>query len=346
MKGKTYREAAEATSVEKIQPISKSAPSKSPRTGLIMEVVIPITSKTKSSSGASTPVSSRATSPPTSSAAEVTEADQSDSNLAKGRQRRVPKRAILISDEEEQEETFDDFQPTDEDNDCRPKYRVKKATYAKRPKASKSSDYEESSAEETQSDGETAADTAAISDDEASGKPKRKSHIKSKAKVAKKNTATTSDDESMDLDDSNLSKGKAKKTAKKRKAENDDKRPAKKQKRREDSDPWKLRSHAVKKDWSQMQAPPLEMFHFARKVVDEYTYLDGKIHSMVTNLTAERHWVLSGTPPIHDFGALKTISAFLNLHLGVDDDSEGQSSQVKKRRREQTGKMFAVLAQL
>ncbi|KAI0940949.1 hypothetical protein AcV7_003183 [Taiwanofungus camphoratus] len=336
MKGKTYREAAEATSVEKIQPISKSAPSKSPRTGLIMEVVIPITSKTKSSSGASTPVSSRATSPPTSSAAEVTEADQSDSNLAKGRQRRVPKRAILISDEEEQEETFDDFQPTDEDNDCRPKYRVKKATYAKRPKASKSSDYEESSAEETQSDGDTAADTAAISDDEASGKPKRKSHIKSKAKFAKKNTATTSDDESMDLDDSNLSKGKAKKTAKKRKAENDDKRPAKKQKRREDSDPWKLRSHAVKKDWSQMQAPPLEMFHFARKVVDEYTYLDGKIHSMVTNLTAERHWVLSGTPPIHDFGALKTISAFLNLHLGVDDDSEGQSSQVKKRRREQT----------
>jgi hypothetical protein len=80
------------------------------------------------------------------------------------------------------------------------------------------------------------------------------------------------------------------------------------------------------------------MFHFARKVVDEYTYLDGKILSMVTKLTAGRHWVLSGTPPIHDFGALKTISAFLNLHLGVDDDAEGQSVQVKKRRREQTGK--------
>lgn len=85
-----------------------------------------------------------------------------------------------------------------------------------------------------------------------------------------------------------------------------------------------------------MKAPPLEMFHFSRKVVDEYTYLDGKILAMVTNLTAERHWVLSGTPPVHDFAALKTISAFLNLHLGVDDDGENQAV-VKKRRREQTG---------
>ncbi|KXN87439.1 Putative SWI/SNF-like matrix-associated actin-dependent [Leucoagaricus sp. SymC.cos] len=92
----------------------------------------------------------------------------------------------------------------------------------------------------------------------------------------------------------------------------------------------------VKRDWTQMQAPPMEIFHFARKVIDEYTYLDGKIHSLITKLSAERKWVLSGTPPIHDFAALKTIAAFLNLHLGVDDDGEGQSQEVKKRRREQT----------
>jgi hypothetical protein len=66
--------------------------------------------------------------------------------------------------------------------------------------------------------------------------------------------------------------------------------------------------------------------------------LDGKVHSLITNLTAERRWVLSGTPPIHDFAAVKTIAAFLNIHLGVDDDGEGQSAEVKKRRREQTGK--------
>ncbi|CAK5267657.1 unnamed protein product [Mycena citricolor] len=113
-------------------------------------------------------------------------------------------------------------------------------------------------------------------------------------------------------------------------------RPAKKQKQRVISDPWKLDTAKTRKDWTQMLAPPLEMFHFARKVVDEYTYLDGKVHTLVTHLTAERHWVLSGTPPVHDFAALKTISAFLGLHLGIDDDGEGQSTEVKKRKREQT----------
>ena len=90
-----------------------------------------------------------------------------------------------------------------------------------------------------------------------------------------------------------------------------------------------------------MLSPPLEMFHFARKVVDEYTYLDGKIHALVTRITADRHWVLSGTPPIHDFAAVKTIAAHLNLHLGIDDDNEGKSVEVKKRRREQTGAPIA-----
>ena len=86
-----------------------------------------------------------------------------------------------------------------------------------------------------------------------------------------------------------------------------------------------------------MKSPPLEMFHFERLVIDEYTYLNGKILSMVSKLTATRRWVLSGTPPIHDFASLKTIAAFLDIHLGVDDDGEGQSEQIKKRRREQTG---------
>jgi hypothetical protein len=45
-------------------------------------------------------------------------------------------------------------------------------------------------------------------------------------------------------------------------------------------------------------------------------------------------------PPIHDFGALKTISAYLDIHLGIDDEAEGRSAQVRKRTREQTGKSF------
>ena len=149
----------------------------------------------------------------------------------------------------------------------------------------------------------------------------------------------------MDVDDE-PAKAKGKKGSKKRKSPDGDedadkkKRPVKKA-RREETDPWKLSSTAVKRDWIQMKAPPLEMFYFARTVVDEYTYLEGKVHSMVTHLTAERRWVLSGTPPLQDFGALKTISAFLGIHLGVDDDGEGEVA--KRRKREQTG-MFELTA--
>ena len=110
----------------------------------------------------------------------------------------------------------------------------------------------------------------------------------------------------------------------------------------EAKDPWKLRG-AAKHDWTQLHCPPLEMFHWARKVVDEYTYLDGKIHTLVTRLSADRHWVLSGTPPIHDFAAVKTIAAHLSLHLGIDDDNEGRSIEVKKRLREQTGASLSDL---
>lgn len=101
-------------------------------------------------------------------------------------------------------------------------------------------------------------------------------------------------------------------------------------------DSWKLRSPRVRTNWRGMHAPPIEMFHFNRLVVDEYTYLEGKIHAAITSINADHRWVLSGTPPIHDFAAVKTIAVFLGVHLGVDDDAEGNTEFVKKRKREQT----------
>ncbi|KAJ3557316.1 hypothetical protein NM688_g1536 [Phlebia brevispora] len=174
-------------------------------------------------------------------------------------------------------------------------------------------------------------------DDDVTRKPK-KATTKGKAKSKSSHSTATSDSEATDAMDVDEPKGKKKATKKRKTSDDSDddakaKRPAKKA-RREDSDPWKLGTPGVRRDWTQMKAPPLEMFYFARTVVDEYTYLEGKVHSMVTHLTAERQWVLSGTPPLSDFGALKTIAAFLNVHLGIDDDGEGDSA--KKRRREQT----------
>ncbi|CAE6530732.1 unnamed protein product [Rhizoctonia solani] len=131
---------------------------------------------------------------------------------------------------------------------------------------------------------------------------------------------------------------------KKRKTEEDEdsdspdkqKKQIKEKKSRVQQDPWGLNSDDVRRDWKQMRSPPLEAFHFKRLVVDEYTYLDGKAHAVVTRLKADNNWVLSGTPPIHDFAAVKTIAVFLGLHLGIDDDSIGTSALVKKRRKEQT----------
>jgi SNF2 family DNA or RNA helicase len=115
-------------------------------------------------------------------------------------------------------------------------------------------------------------------------------------------------------------------------SESEDEKP----KKRTWKDSWKLKTPAVRNNWRKMQAPPLEMFHFNRLVVDEYTYLEGKIHAVITSINADHRWVLSGTPPIHDFAAVKTIAVFLGIHLGVDDDAEGNTEFVKKRKREQT----------
>ncbi|KAF8845040.1 hypothetical protein BDN67DRAFT_893327 [Paxillus ammoniavirescens] len=186
--------------------------------------------------------------------------------------------------------------------------------------------------------------TGSASDEEISeeekprkGKPIGKAKAKKvKAKSKGKANSAKSDDDSMDVDEPLSSPSSEKSGSKKRKVTSTKDAPAKKQKRREDTDPWHLESVAVRKDWTEMRSPPLEIFHFARVVVDEYTYLTGKVHSMVTKLTADRRWVLSGTPPIHDFGAVKTIAAHLSLHLGIDDDGEGRSAMIKKRIREQT----------
>ncbi|KAJ3734990.1 hypothetical protein DFJ43DRAFT_63932 [Lentinula guzmanii] len=197
-----------------------------------------------------------------------------------------------------------------------------------------SDDDDDSFTEDLSNEGDSdEVDSSAVPSEDESPAPKSTSKKRSLKKPVKKHPApppSSTGEDDMDVDDDSQSSAKKGK----RKANGDGNRPAKKQ--RVDTDPWKLAMGKVLRDWTQMQAPPLEMFHFARVVVDEYTYLDGKVHALVNNLTAERHWVLSGTPPVHDFGALKTISAFLDVHLGIDDDGEGQSAEVKKRKRERT----------
>lgn len=270
--------------------------------------------------------------------AETSEAVESESESEKPRLRKRTGRVPMV--------ILDD-DSMDEASDVKPKAKSKakpsrpsKAANKKAKKSAASSDYEDDdfkaseSGSEPDDDAEEEEDDDFIEDESEPVAPKKsKKPAKKPSRPAKKGKPAASSDveDEMDVDVPKKPQGK------KRKSEAADDKPAKKQKLREETDPWKLKTKAVKEEWTKMHAPPLEMFHFERLVIDEYTYLDGKILSMVQKLTATRRWVLSGTPPIHDFTSLKTIAAFLDIHLGVDDDGEGQSAQVKKRRREQTG---------
>jgi hypothetical protein len=336
LKGRSYREAAEKAQAQKPKPkvdrktkSQPSSPARSSPSGLVMEVVITVPSGHRSLN-----LNGRA--PSTSSVADSPPESGSDSDAPRKSQRRAAKRkAVVISDDEDSEvEKPKKKRASTQKTSSSRKKNISKAS------ASESSDYE-ASPEEDDSDAEEIVESSDedISSKKANGK-KSKSVAKPRAsaKASSGKSGSASSNNETEDDEIRVDDPKPKKKATKRKAADDNDRPAKKQKRA-DSDPWKLESKDVRKDWTRMKAPPLEMFHFARKVVDEYTYLDGKIHSLVTRLTAERHWVLSGTPPIHDFFALKTISAFLNIHLGIDDDAEGKSAEIKKRRREQTGKI-------
>jgi len=219
------------------------------------------------------------------------------------------------------------------DSDSEEEKPTKAASGSKKRARSESPDFIVSDSDgEDEDDGDNSVDEE--DSDDPKGKSRAKPKAKPKASAKPKKTARKSESENaMDVDEPVSTSEASSSKSKKRKREEKPKKP---KELREAKDPWKL-CGAAKRDWKKMQSPPLEMFHFARKVVDEYTYLDGKIHALVTRITADRHWVLSGTPPIHDFAAVKTIAAHLNLHLGIDDDNEGKSVEVKKRCREQTG---------
>jgi len=294
------------------------------------------------------PKSTAASEPETTSARSSSPAHGDDSDAGPRKRKAAAKKKVVISDD------------SDDDEPAPPKRLAAKS--AKRPlKRSRKSDDEDfivnsdadGDSDVHMSDAEDSEDDAVIEDSEEDSPPK-KSKGKGKAPAAKfkppkksvskassskpSSSAATSEDDAMSVDD-----GAPTKKSKKRKTNNDEEKP--KKKRREDFDPWKLKTAEVRKDWEQLRAPPLEIFHWARKVIDEYTYLEEAPQlPLIARLTADRHWVLSGTPPIHDFSALKTIAAFMNVHLGVDDDGEGKSDRVKKRIREQTSTFHSFLA--
>lgn len=349
LKGRSYAEAAAKKAQAKATTARKTIPLKSgprPR-GDIVEVVIPRRASS-STAAASSPSTSAVPSVPSSPAAlpsspSVIPSSPSATGESSSDERRprrtTARKSIIISDDEDEE-------MEDVPKKSKSKTLKKKTNGKGKHGSSSDNDFTEMSSSEASEDFDDDNESFAMSDDEeeeettrGKKKPAAKPTAKPKPSAAtKRKSNDTSDDDAMAVDTD------ASVASKKRKAKSEPKRPAKKMKR-STADPWKLESKPVKKDWEQMKAPLFEMFHYSRVVVDEYTYLTGIPHTLITRLTSSRRWVLSGTPPIHDFAALKTIAAFLDVHLGIDDGGETAAIAVQRRRfTEQSGQIFPRIA--
>ncbi len=90
--------------------------------------------------------------------------------------------------------------------------------------------------------------------------------------------------------------------------------------------------------WESFDAPILHLFRFNRIVVDEFTYLEGQTCASILCLKADKRWVLSGTPPLREFADVKKIAAFLDINLGMDDDTPiiTSADNIKSVRAERT----------
>ncbi|GAA6010842.1 hypothetical protein JCM11491_004561 [Sporobolomyces phaffii] len=168
------------------------------------------------------------------------------------------------------------------------------------------------------------------------------------SRKASNKKAESKQDEDDDDDEEDEKEGKGKKPAKgKKKFSEMDEKDLKKLVAERDNkdnkdvkalgqDAWNLKSSAVEDDYTEMKAPPLAMFSFARIVVDEFTYTTGAVLVGIHHIRARARWILSGTPPLSDFSEIKSIANLLHCHLGIHDPIEGRDKTVDMRNAEQT----------
>lgn len=125
---------------------------------------------------------------------------------------------------------------------------------------------------------------------------------------------------------------KGRKAAKSKKEPKEPKKP--KAKAGKDDVKSDLKDKSVKENFKNLKGLPFQFFHFKRIIADEFTYLKGRTLVSILGLEASARWILSGTPPVEDFGAIKGIAAHLGIHLGIDDDRQGLS--VAKNNKDKT----------
>lgn len=110
---------------------------------------------------------------------------------------------------------------------------------------------------------------------------------------------------------------------------------AKATKKKDDYTVFKLSESPEEQDWRTMKTPFLHMFEFNRIIVDEFTYAGNKSYVSLVALKSRTKWILSGTPPLNNFADVKTISPFLGINLGVDDEGSGKSENTRLKELQQ-----------
>lgn len=88
----------------------------------------------------------------------------------------------------------------------------------------------------------------------------------------------------------------------------------------------------------QLQGLPFHAFRWNRIVLDEYTYVDEKLHTSITAIPSLYRWALSGTPRFRNFNDVKEMASLIGVHLGIDDDTRTSMSQkdITRFRNERT----------
>lgn len=66
------------------------------------------------------------------------------------------------------------------------------------------------------------------------------------------------------------------------------------------------------------------MFSFRRIIVDEFTYVHGKTLLALFRLEASSKWLLSGTPPIHSYDNINTMSKLLGTRISTYNEEDGK----------------------
>ena len=110
-------------------------------------------------------------------------------------------------------------------------------------------------------------------------------------------------------------------------------------------DTFNLKKVTKSGDISKVTGPILELFSFARVVVDEYTYLgndpktDLKQAATILQSIKSRHkWLLSGTPAISDFHDVQKMAEFIGINLGAKDYTLMKRDVLNREVRDMTRK--------